>query len=326
MIPNERLDTAIQLFLRQDNSVAIWDHPNFKSSVALPDNYKPLTRVEEGLELINQGRLNKEKLMILKVVGDALCTNENQLRRYLKGRISSTVLSKHLRWLAERGFVQRHKCRLAFIEEDGKEFIRPPSPFTVDIAGYKLLNRLYSDQHFASPDTWQQNSMAVQRYVAINEVRCSAIESRNVRAWTWYPLIGGSSKYKSPFAAMRVETPQGELQFLVERLQMSQDFLGYLRTRLESYRYHYDTDKRFWIDGYPKSNLQVVALSVSSLSMAEFVQEELRLHTYPFDVWFIIDEWMDNDTGLEAACALVAKEGLQRIRVQFLKRQQIQSN
>ena len=321
MIPNEKFDTAIQLFLRQDDTVAIWDHPNFKSSVALPDTYKPLTRVEEGLELINQGRLTKEKLTIMKVVGDALCTNENQLRRYLKGRISSTVLSKHLRWLAERGFVQRHKCRLAFVEEDGKEFIRPPSPFTLDIAGYKLLNHLYSEQHFASPDTWQQNSMAIQRYVAINEVRCSAVESRSIRGWTWYPLIGGSAKNKKPLASMRVKTPQGEVQFLLERLQMSQDFLGYLRTRLETYRYLFERDGRFTIDGYPASDLQVMALSVSSMSMAKFVHEELRLHTYPFDVWFIVDEWMDAENGLESACALVEKDGIKRIRVQFLKRQ-----
>jgi len=325
MIKQNELQAAIQLFPRMDGTISIWDHPNFKSNVVLPDDYRPLMRIEEGLEMINRMRLNEEQLMILKVVADAICANENQLRRYLSKKISPSVTSKHLKYLGKFGLIERHKCRLAFIEEDGKEVIRPPGPITLGIGGYKLMNHLYSESSFASPDTWQQNAMAVQRYVAMNELRCLAIESRNVRGWSWFPLVGGLSRFKKPFAAMRLEVEDGEFQMLIERAQMSQNFLGYFRMRLEEFRYLFNRDQMIIIDGFDRTPRQIVALSVSSVSMANFIQEQLRLHTYPFDIWFIIDEWFDTETGMEGACARVSKDGIKRIRFSVLRKQKVES-
>lgn len=319
MIKQNELQAAIQLFPRMDGTTSIWDHPNFKSSIALPDDYRPLTRIEEGLEMINRMRLNEEQLTVLKVVADAICANENQLRRYLSKVISPSITSKHLKYLGKFGLIERHKCRLAFIEEDGKEVIRPPGPHTLGIGGYKLMSHLYSESTFASPDTWQQNSMAVQRYVAMNELRCLAVESGNVRGWSWHPFVGGLSKFKKPFAAMRVESDGGELQILIDRAQMSQNFIGYFRMRLEEYRFLYERDKMIVIDGFKKVPLQIVALSVSSVSMANFIQEQLRLHTYPFDIWFVIDEWFHSEKGMEGACAQVSKDGIKRIGVSFFR-------
>lgn len=321
MVKQQELLGAIQLFHREDGTTSIWDHPNFKSSIALPDDYRPLTRVEEGLEMIKRMRLNEEQVRVLKVVGDAICANENQLRRYLSSIHSASITSKHLKYLSKFGLVERHKCRLAFIEEDGKEVIRPPGPHTLGIGGYKLMNHLYGESRFVSPDMWQQNSAAVQRYVAMNEVRCLAVETGNLSGWSWHPMVGGLSKFKKPFAAMRVKTPRGELQLLVDRAQMSQNFIGYFQTRFEEYRYLYEKERLIRIDGMtPEPLQQIVILSVSSVSMANFIQENIRLHTYPFDVWFLIDEWFDAETGMESAFAHVSKEGLKRIKVNVFRK------
>lgn len=316
--PVNNQQAMIQLFPREDGTISIWDHPNFKSTVALPDSYFPFTRLEQGLELINQRKLNEELLTVLAVVGDAIAANEEQLRRYLSAKMSASATSKHLRYLSKYGLVERHKCRLAFIEEDGKEVIRPPGPHTIGLGGFKLLSHMYPEKKFIKSDTWQGNSLGIQRYVAMNEIRCLGIESGNVRGWTWYPFIGGYSKYKKPIAVMKVETPNGELQMILERAQMAQNFIGYFRTRFEELRYLHNNDKLIKIDGHERTELQVVAISVSSVSMAKFIQDQLRLHTYPFDVWFVIDEWFDEVKGLETAFGQVTKTGIQRIRAQFL--------
>ncbi|MEK5149134.1 MULTISPECIES: hypothetical protein [unclassified Psychrobacillus] len=315
--------TAIQLFYREDGTISIWDHPNFKSSLAIPDSYFPLTRVEQAMEMVNTGKLTEMNVRMLKVIGDAICANENQIKRYMSSLISSGTTSKHLRYLMKYGFVERHKCRLKFIEEDGKEVIRPPGPITLGIAGYKLLKRLHSESQFMDPDSWNDNPYGVQRYVATNEIRCLAIESRNARAWEWHPSIGGNAKYKKPLAVTRIETPKGEVQLLLERAQMSQDFIGYFRTRFEQYRYLFNRDNRIQVDGFPESFVQVFVISVSSISMAKFIQEQIRLHTFPFDVWFVVDEWIDAEGGLENAFASVTKEGIKRFRAPFLRKQQV---
>lgn len=311
---------AIQLFYREDGTISIWDHPNFKSSLAIPDSYFPLTRVEQAIEMVHTGQLTEENVRLLKVIGDAMCANENQIKRYMSSFLSAGTTSKHIRYLMKYGLVERHKCRLAFIEEDGKEVIRPPGPITLGIGGYKLLSRLHSDSRFMDPDSWNNNSFAIQRYVATNEIRCLAVESKNARAWSWHPHVGGNAKYNKPFAATRIDTAKGEVQIIIERAQMSQDFIGYFRTRFDQFRFLHNRDKYIQVDGFPQSDVQIIAISVSSVSMANFIQEQLRLHTFPFDVWFIIDEWIDEEAGLESACASVTKEGLKRFRAPFLRK------
>lgn len=316
--PVEMEQAMIQLFPREDGTISIWDHPNFKSTVALPDSYIPLTRTEQVLELINTSKLNKDMLTVLKVVGDAGAANEDQLRRYMSSLQSSSATSKHLRHLAKYGLVQRHKCRLAFIEEDGKEVIRPPGPHTLGIGGYKLLSHLYPESKFIAAESWLDNSMGIQRYVAMNEIRCLGIESKNVRGWSWYPYVGGFSKYKKPFAVMKVNSPEGELQIIMERAQMAQNFIGYFQSRLEELRYLHNRDNTIKIDGFAHTDLQVVAISVSSVSMALFIHEQLRLNTFPFDVWLVIDEWFDESKGLETAFGKVEKDKVQRVRISYL--------
>lgn len=115
-----------QLFTREDGTVSIWDHPNFTSRLQLPDDYRPLTKLVESLEVMN--RLSKqvyeERMMVLKVVGDAVCANENQLRRYLSSKFSYSQTSMHLRAMRKHGFIERQHSRLAFIGDEDDEAVK----------------------------------------------------------------------------------------------------------------------------------------------------------------------------------------------------------
>ncbi|MGF9975497.1 hypothetical protein [Viridibacillus arvi] len=289
-----------QLFTREDGSFSIWDHPNFTSKTVLPDDYRPLTRLVESLEVMNRlsKKVYEERLMVLKVVGDSICANENQLRRYLSSKLSYSQTSAHLRAMRKHGFIERHQCRLAFIEEDDEQFIKPPAPQTLGVAGYLLLNHYYSGSYFAKPESWYGNSYAIQRIVAMNEIRCSAVESKAARGWTWSPKIGGKAKYRKPTALLNLATPNGAVvDMIIFRAQLSQDFLGYFKTILEEYRYLHERDGRFVIDNQSKENYQIVVLSISTISLAKYISEEIVLNSYPFDVWFLIDELFDGPDG-----------------------------
>ncbi|WP_152534824.1 hypothetical protein [Bacillus cihuensis] len=272
--------------------------------------------------MIHQGRLKEDSLMVMKIVGDAICANENQLRRYLSKRQSASKTSSTLKSLRKYGFVERHKSHLAF-EEDDEISYKPPAPFTLGIGGYKLMNHLYPEHSFTQPEQWSKNSLAIQRYVAMNEMRCLSVEAGVLRGWSWNPYIGGSAKYRSPLAVAKLESPQGEIQLLMERPQMAQNFIGYYRTKLEVYRYLYERDKYFKIDGFSKANLQIVCLYVSSSSMAKFIQEEIRLHTFPFDIWLLSNEWISEEKGMSEAFCTVNQDGLKRIRIPFLAPKQM---
>lgn len=314
----EVFTSAIQLFPREDQTISFWDHPNFKSRVALPDNYFAITRIEQGLELIHQGILDESTLRVMKVVGDAMCANENQLRRYLSKKMSASQTSKTLSKLRKYGFVERFKCRLAFIEEDGEEILKPPAPYALGIAGYKLMKHLYSEDSFAPPDQWTEQPLSVQRYVAMNEMRCSAVESGVLRGWKWNPYIGGSAKHMKPMGVAKLETPKGEMHFILERPQMAQNFIGYLRTKFELYRYLYERDRTLIIDGFQKPVIQIFCIYASSFKMARYIHEEVKLHTFPFDVWILVDEWINESKGMSEAFCNASVAELKRMRVSFL--------
>ena len=313
------LTSAIQLFPREDNTISFWDHPNFKSRVVLPDDYFPLTRAEQGIELYHQGRLSEQDLTVLKVVGDARCANENQLRRYLSPKMSYSKTSEILKRLRKYGFVERHKCRLAFIEEDGEEQIKPPAPFTLGIAGYKLMSHFYPDSRFVQPEQWISQPLAVQRYVAMNEMRCLTFEAGVLRGWLWSPYIGGNPRFKKPMAVSKIETPNGDLQFLIDRPQMAQNFIGYLKSKFEEYRMLFEKDKYVLVDGLPKTTYQIVCIFASSYSMAKYIHEILALHTYPFEIWFLVEEWIDDEKGMSEAFCHAREKELKRIKVPFFE-------
>lgn len=302
-LPPASLPPQIQVFVQEDGAVPFWDHPNFTSRIVLPDEYRPITRVEAAIELMNRNVLDENTFRVLKVVGDAICTNELQIRRYLSRFQANSATSKMLRRLSKYGFVERHVCRLQFIEEEGEEMIRPPAPFTLGIIGKKVLEHFYPEGHYLPSEMWRQNSAAVQRYIGMNEIRSHVTNSRKAKSWLWQPAIGGHSKYRRPFAVMtlkphQVQDKEVTLQFVMERAQMTQDFIGFLRDRLEFYRYLIERDSIIQVDGAPKSSVQVVLLSVSTLSLAEHIQQHMHLEAYKFHIWFLVDEWIDERLGL----------------------------
>ncbi|MDX1805851.1 MAG: hypothetical protein R3267_02340 [Paenisporosarcina sp.] len=320
------MEAVIQVFPREDGTISIWDHPNFKSSMTLPDQYTTLTRLNQGLETLenkHERGLMEKRLTVLKVVGDAVCANENQLRRYLSKVMSFSETSDHLKYLRKYGFVERHTCRLAFTNDNDEHAVKPPAPHTLGLIGYIVMNHFYGGQFFKNPNGWQQNSLGIQRYTAMNEIRCLAVESRKLRGWTWHPYIGGKTKYKRPLAVAKIETPQGELQMFFERAQMSLDFIGYFRERLETFRYLQSRDGFIRIDQHAETKMQMYVLSCSTVSMANFIQEQLHLHTYPFEVLLQVDEWMETPDGLGSSFASVSKEGIKRLSVAFLNKAEV---
>lgn len=289
--------------------------------MVLPDHHITLTRVEHGMETLERIRnatMLQNRMRVLKVVGDAICANEDQLRRYMSSIMSSTETSKHISALRKHGFVERHLCRLAFVDESDPSAVKPPAPFTLGLIGYKVLNHIYNEQHFQEPDRWSKNSLGIQRYTSMNEIRCLAVESRNIRGWKWHPYIGGKMSYKRPLAVAKVETPQGELQMIFDRAQMSLDFISYFRERLELFRGLQTRDQCIVIDEHKRTDLQIYVLSCSTVSMGKYIQEQLHLHTYPFEVLLLVDEWMETEDGLGSAFASVSKEGIKRLSVAFL--------
>lgn len=310
---------AIQSFAQADGTISVWDHPNFISSVVLPDDYKPVTRIEIMMEMMNRNQLNEERMTILKVVGDAYCANENQIKRYLASKLSANKVSDHLRVLAKYGFVERHKCRLRCIEEDGEEVIRPPAPFTLGFSGYKLLKHFYSEQSFATDTTWREKSLNVQRFVAMNEIRVLGYESGNLRKWLWLPAIGNTTKFERPFAVMEVAAPNVNVEMIILRAQMAQDYIGHLKSRLEGYRYLWDKFGRIPVDQGNSKAHQIIVISASSLSMASYIHESIFLKNLPFEVWVVIDESM-SETGLQTALYQPLSEPgqLERLSVSFL--------
>lgn len=87
----------------------------------------------------------------------------------------------------------------------------------------------------------------------MNEIRCSAVEMKAAKGWTWMPKIGGKTKYRKPTAVLNLGTPNGAVvDMLIFRAQSVQNFLGYFVTLLEEYRYLHERDGRFIIDNQSK--------------------------------------------------------------------------
>lgn len=295
----------MKTFPREDGSLSLWDHPSFSSYKTTPKTaHRPTTSLMDSISYTS--RWNQEfyqdRLTILKVIGDAICANENQLRRYMAlAGFTSSQTSTHIRYLRDRGFVDRHKCYIAdYLDDEGQPIsLKNPAPITLGIGGWYLMNHFYSGQFFAKPDMWfQQNgSAAIQRYVALNEIRCAGIEAQFITNWRWYPMVGSSVHTKKPFALMQLgqltEEYDERSYMLIERAQMSQKFIEFLRTRLEEYRKIYQEFGYLKVAGVDKEAEVRVILSVSSFLVAKALHNNIGLHKYPFDVWVLVDEWFD---------------------------------
>lgn len=315
-VPAEEVFDENLYYLSREGDIPFWDHPLMYGYPKLPKHYYPYTTKAEVLQAYKRSKIKEQDFMILKVLGDAIAANEDQLRRYLSSQMSRSEVSKRLDLLRRNGFVDRWHCRL---ENDETEEFRPPAPFTLGVAGFKLMKHFYSDCPFMNPDSWDKtNAKAIQRYVAMNELRCALVESKTIKGWQWNAVIGNHRRFRTPMGVANIETPKGQVNFVIERPQMSQNFIGYLKETLKQWTSIFDNYGTFPIQKAPE-NSPVVVIYASTVSLAEHIHNSLMLDQYPFQVWLCIEEYMEKD-GLKKAFMTPKGETLQRIKLPFLEK------
>lgn len=328
----ERVITTVNLS-RIDGSYSIWDNPNFITEMRHPSDFMPLHDLRSVLRVFSSwGQHAEARMRVLKVLGDAVCANEDQLRRYLKPFMSASATSAHLNYLRKNGFVHRFKCYIEdFTDENGELLnLRNPAPFAVGLAGYILLTHYYSlsKYFFMHPEAWNGNPLmvanTVQRYVAMNEIRCQLVEDGLLRKWRWYPILANNRNFKKPQALLEIgedtEDYDSRTWFIFERAQSSQDFIGFLKDRMNLYRNIHEKHGFLPIAHTAADGEKIVVISCATLKVAELIQEEIRLQTLPFPCWLLVDEWYDTgESPVEAAFVTPVKVGttyeLKRIRV-----------
>ncbi|WP_281864821.1 hypothetical protein [Planomicrobium okeanokoites] len=321
------MQNAIQVFAREDGSIPIWDNPNFQSTLWLPKDHSPLTRYEQALEERIRHKLTDEHIRLLSVIGAAVCVNEAQLRKYMLPVQSASTTSKMLQKLQYRGYVQRYKATIRFEEEDPNKR-KPPGIFMLGLIGYKIMKYYYNAHNFIHPDKWMDNPYAVQRYVAMNEIRMIGTTNRQLAKWTWFPGVGEDARNQKPFAVMSTKEINGKapIHFILERVQMGQTFLDYLRDRLKMYSWLKEKDGLIKIEGIKPPVMQAVVISVSTVSLAEFIQKQLELHLYSFEVLFLVDEWLEETQEMATAFAQGTSEGIIRVQIPYFVKEQPTTN
>ncbi|WP_241656023.1 hypothetical protein [Halobacillus litoralis] len=281
----------------------------------MPKNYRPHVTIESVLSLYMKRKIDDTDLILLKVLGDAVCCNEDQLRRYLSSKISRSSVSKRLDKFRRYGLVERWKVRIKSEDED--EARKPPAPFVLGIAGYKLLKHYYNDEFFMDPNRWDHLGIsAVQRYVAMNEIRCRLIEAKAAKAWKWNPSLTFYKNIRNPMGAAEIRTPRGNINFIMERLQMSQDFVGFMKSKLHQWTKVFEKQQNLLLDDMHEL-LPTVIISASTLSMGETLHTNVMLDTFPFNVWVTVEEDMESD-GLENSFYRPEGKELKRIKLDFL--------
>lgn len=310
------LDLDYQYHLTKEGKVPFWDHPHTRGYKVIPQSYHPITTLQGVLALHQRMQIKEEDVMILKVLGDAVCCSEEQLKRYLSSKLTASQVTKKLRRFRESALVDRWHVRVIG-EEEG---YAPPSPFTIGIGGYKFLKHYYNDQFYMDPERWDRYGIkAIQRYVATNEIRCRMVEAGILRNWKWHAVLNKNPHLTRPLGVAQVETPKGMVNFIIERTQMSQDYIGFLRKKLDLWKLLYERHKTIPIDQF-ESHPTVVVVYASTYSIAEDIQKELLLDTYPFPVWLCVEENIYMDGGLSRAFCRPARHELIQLNVDFMNR------
>lgn len=304
----------IPYFYNKEGVVPLWDHPLLSGYKILPKGYKPYTTIEAVLSLYIKRLIDDEDIMILKVLGDAICCNENQLRRYLSPKMTNAQVSKRLDKFRYYGLVDRWKVKL---QSTGDDYEPPPAPFTLGIAGYKLLKHYYNQCFFMDPNRWDTLGIgAVQRYVAMNEIRCMMFEKRSLANWKWNALINSNNLIRKPLGVAEVKTPRGNLNFFIERAQMNQDFIGFLRDKLYQWTKVYEQEKKSIVVNGFEENQIIVIIYASTLSIAEVIHKELLLDTFPFSLFVCVEEDLVTD-GLATSFYQPTSSSLDRKKLAF---------
>lgn len=297
----------------QDGQLSVWDDPSIVGGIAIPSPYQPLTHLSMVLSKFNNGFFEELDVVLLKIIGDAIAVNEDQLKRYLESKMTRTQVSKRLKRLRQYGFVDRWQIESSHFETE-----KPPAPFTLGLSGFIFLKHLYYSQFFMDSQRWQRSGLSsVQRYVAVNEIRAQLTENHCLRDWKWNGVINNNPMLYQPFGVAEIATPQGNLNLIVERVQQSKDFLKYLQARFEKWEEVYSEFNSLPIRGF-KTNPTVVVISVSCIALAEHIHQELVLEQKNIPVWICVDEALYTER-IGQSFYLPTKEGLKQIEMDFLK-------
>lgn len=304
-------------FLNKEETLSIWDDPSIVGGIALPENYYPITNLMSVLSRLTNGYLDELDVTILKVLGDAICVNENQLKRYLQTKLTRTQVSERLKRLRENGFIDRWQVQSSQFPEQ----IKPPAPFTLGVAGYSLMKQLYYTQFFMNPNKWLSNGLPnIQRYVATNEIRCQLIERKKLKNWIWNGVILNNPSLDRPFAVAEIATPKGNMNLIIERIQQSKDYISYINKKLDTWEtiigeHHYILVKQ--ANKLPC----IIVLYVSTYSLAEYLSYKLILEKRPMNVWLCVEEEL-NQIGFEDSFFIPVDNGqLKKIRMDFLSKE-----
>lgn len=313
-VPSSPSSVEYPYFLGKDKNLSIWDDPSITGGISIPDPYKPLTHLSSVLNRLNNGFLDELDVILLKVIGDAISANEDQVKRYLESKTTRTQVTNKLRRMREFGFVERWQVESGQFPDNEK----PPAPFTLGLAGFTLMKQLYNAQFFMYPQRWQKGGLPnVQRYVAANEVRCQLYEQSILRNWVWNGVINHNPQLRQPFAVAEIETPNNNINLVIERVQQGKHFLPYLAERLEKWEQVYNEFEFLPIKSV-NENPTIIVIYVSNMDLAKHIAYELVVERFPMAIWFCVEEELMEKGVAESFFLADEEQKIKRIRLSFL--------
>jgi hypothetical protein len=303
----------IHVFRDADGKVPFWDDPSVHGGIDRPQNYQPRTDMMQVMADFYHGRTKPEDDLLLTLLRDSICINENQLRRLLQTKLSSNVISKRLRYMATFGLTDKWKVQSRFDESQ-----HVTTPWSVGIAGYLYLKHMYPDFTLHPTKMIEQGVKGIQRYVAVNEIRTQLYEFQALRGWRWHGVIDNNPRLGKPLAVGKMQGPKGEFLLVVERLQQSQAYMQHIRTKLHNWNEVFKQNKCLPVMDFPRT-AGVVLLSVATDEMAHHVASKLVFDTpQHLPIWFITDERLEKQR-LNQAILVLKDNTLYPYQLSFLK-------
>lgn len=310
---NENSSLEYNYYRTTEGEIPFWDHPHVKGTKIVPPVYRPITTLYGIMSQLERRRLTEEDMTLIKVLGDAICCTEEQLKRYMKSKMTASQVSKRLKRFRELAIVDRWQMRVIGEEE----IARSSSPYTLGIGGYKILKHFYNGNFFMDPERWDKYGFkGFQRYISANEIRCRLFESHVLRAWKWSPYINKKPHLSRPLSGATVETSKGPLNLIIERAQMSQDFISFLGEKLHLWKHVVEQNRSLSFTGFD-DNPFVVVISAATRSMAEHIHKELMLDVFPFQIWLCVEEDLNRE-GLGSSFYRAKEKELARMNLGFI--------
>lgn len=105
------------------------------------------------------------------------------------------------------------------------------------------------------------------------------------------------------------------MNFLIDRVQGTQNYIGYFKERLFNWKNIYEHYGRIPVSEFP-DNTSYIIIFASTLSIANHIHQELMLDTFPFNIWVCVEEDV-LESGFNTSFYIPNKQDLKRIRLDF---------